>query len=171
MNNLTNDLLSQPVRHLTNEQFDALLLAPATDHPHLRSCEFCANQLAVLRSSIGDLRVTSIAAADRHHRAAAHAQRTRQRSRMLPRLTWAATAIAGVLFISLPFVSRFRTPKAPVQNPVAVAAVQTPRAADSNLSDAQLLSSIQNDLSATVPDPLLPLDSSTSTDASTKETK
>jgi hypothetical protein len=166
MNNPTNDLISQPARHLTNEQFDALLFSQATDHPHLQTCTLCATQLSELRSSIGDLRVTSVAAAERHYSSAVSARATRQRSRLQPRLTWAATAFAGVLFISLPFVSRFRAPKTPVQTRVAVANVPAPKAADSNLSDAQLLSSIQNDLSATVPDPLLPLDStSTSTTA------
>jgi hypothetical protein len=170
MNNLTNDLLSQPLRHLTNEQFEALLLAPSTNHPHLNICERCTGQLAALRSALGDLRVTSVAAAEIHYRAAERAQRSQQRSRFQPRLTWAFTAVAGMLFIGLPFAAKFHPFKAPAQGPVITATTKASAESGpsvSNLSDDQLLSSIQSDLSASVPDPLLPLDStSTSTTAS-----
>jgi hypothetical protein len=170
MNNLTDDFLSQPVRHLTNEQFDALLLSHTADHPHLRSCDECATQLADLRSSIAGLRTTSVAAADRHYRRAVAAQTSRQRSRLQPRLTWAATALAGVLFISLPFVAKFRPATAPPARPPAPATPVALHVADTStvadISDDQLLSNIQSDLSASVPSPLLPLDStSTSTTA------
>jgi hypothetical protein len=162
-----NDLL-QPARHLTNEQCDNLLLSPDTDHPHLQSCALCSSQLTALRSSIGDLRTTSIAAADRHYRAALFSKALQQRQpkkSLGPRLAWAATAFAGLLFISLPFVSRFQGLRT---TPAIAAPVTVPATVASNLSDEQLLSNIQSDLSASVPSPLLPLDSTSTTTTSSR---
>jgi hypothetical protein len=170
MNEIKIDTMNQTERHLTNEQFVTLLISPGAGHPHLRSCELCASQLEGLRSGIGDLRDASVVAAERHYRAAVRDQAARQRTHRHPRLAWAATAAAAVLFISAPFASRLRTP---VHPPIAVATVDAPVNPASNLSslsDDQLLNNIDSDLSASVPSPLLPLES-TSTTASTKETK
>lgn len=159
--------MNQTERHLTNEQFVTLLISPGAGHPHLRSCDLCASQLEGLRSCIGDLRDASVVAAERHYRAAVRDQAARQRTHRHPRLAWAAMAAAAVLFIGAPFASRLRTP---VHPPIAVANVAAPANPASNLSDDQLLSNIDSDLSASVPSPLLPLES-TSTTASTKETE
>jgi hypothetical protein len=163
------DTMNQTGRHLTNEQFVTLLISPGADHPHLRSCELCASQLEGLRSSIGDLRDASIVAAERHYRAAVRAQAAPRRTHR-PRLAWAITAVAGVLFIGMPFAAKLRTPAHPPIAATPVAAPVTTASNLSSLSDDQLLNNIDSDLSASVPSPLLPLDS-TSTTASTKETE
>jgi hypothetical protein len=166
---IKSETMSQTERHLTNEQFVTLLISPGAGHPHLRSCELCASQLEGLRSSIGDLRNTSVVAAERHYRAAVRAQAAPRRARR-PRLVWAATAVAAVLFLGAPFAARLRTP---VQSPIAATPAGAPVSTASNISqisDDQLLNNVDSDLSASVPSPLLPLES-TSTTASTKETE
>jgi hypothetical protein len=165
-----NPAIHETDRHLTNEQFVTLLLSSGAGHPHLRSCELCASQLEGLRSSIGDLRDASVIAAERHYRAAVRDRAVRQRTPHRPRFAWAITALAGVLFIGAPFAAKFGTFRSPAHPPVAVATVTPPANAASNLSDDQLLNNIDSDLSASVPSPLLPLES-TSTTASTKETE
>jgi hypothetical protein len=166
MNESKVDTMNQTERHLTNEQFVTLLISPGAGHPHLRSCELCASQLEGLRSSIGDLRDASIVAAERHYRAAVRAQAAPRRTQR-PRLAWAATAVAAALFLGVPFAAKLRTPVHPT---VAATPVAGPLTNASNLSDDQLLNNVDSDLSASVPSPLLPLES-TSTTASTKETE
>lgn len=169
MNDFKTDSMNQTDRHLTNEQFVTLLISPGAGHPHLRSCELCASQLEGLRSSIGDLRDASVVAAERHYRAAVRAQAAPRRTPR-PRLAWALTAVAAVLFIGMPFAAKLRTSAHP---PIAVTTVAAPVTTASNISqisDDQLLNNVDSDLSASVPSPLLPLES-TSTTASTKETE
>jgi hypothetical protein len=170
MNEIKTETMHNTDRHLTNEQFVTLLVSPGAGHPHLRSCELCASQLEGLRSSIGDLRSASVAAAERHYRLAVLAQAARRRTHRRPRLAWAFTAVAALLVIAIPFAAKLRTP---VRQPVAATPAAAPAANASNLSnlsDDQILNNVDSDLSASVPSPLLPLES-TSTTAPTKETE
>jgi hypothetical protein len=83
------------------------------------------------------------------------------------RLIGSLAAAAVVLAVSLPVALRHPSPA----HPNIAQAPQTNPAATSNaasLSDEQLLTTVQGDLAASVPDSMLPLDASTSTATSTK---
>jgi len=151
--------------HLTSAQLEPLLFDLEATNPHLRDCELCRAELASLRSTFGSLRSGATLAAARHQRVAVA---TPHRSARPVRLIGSLAAAAIVLAVSLPVALLHPSPA----HPNVAQAPQTAPAADSNmasnLSDEQLLTTVQGDLSASVPDSMLPLDASTSTATSTK---
>jgi hypothetical protein len=148
--------------HLTSAQLDHLLFDLEATNPHLRDCELCRAELASMRSTFGSLRFGATLAATRHQRMAAA---TPQRAARPMRLIGSLAAAAIVLAVSLPVALRHTSPAPPN---VAQAPQATPATTAANLSDEQLLTTVQGDLAASVPDSMLPLDASTSTATSTK---
>jgi hypothetical protein len=154
--------------HLTSAQLDHLLFDRLSGdqeaaNPHLQNCELCRAELASLRSTFGSLRSGATLAAARHQRLAADPHRATRPMRLIGSLA----AAAVVLAVSLPVALRHPSPA----HPNIAQAPQTNPAATSNaasLSDEQLLTTVQGDLAASVPDSMLPLDASTSTATSTK---
>ncbi len=147
--------------HLTTSQLDALLFdtEAAASNQHLRTCEACAAELASLRDTFASLRSATAAAAAHHQLLAARPQR----SSMPMRLVGSLATAALILGIGLPIALHHATPVRP-----AVIAQQIPQAtaakpsSSTTLSDDQLLTTVQGDLSASVPDPMLPLASNPS---------
>jgi anti-sigma factor RsiW len=160
--------------HLTSAQLEPLLFAGVSEaseaaDPHLRGCELCRAELASLRSTFGSLRSGATLAAERHQRLAAAPQRNAQRSARPMRLIGSLAAAAIVLAVSLPVALRHPSPAHPnvAQTPQTAPPNET-ATISTNLSDEQLLTTVQGDLAASVPDSMLPLDASTSTATATK---
>jgi hypothetical protein len=147
--------------HLTSAQLDHLLFDPEAANPHLRDCELCRAELASMRSTFGSLRSGATLAAARHQRLAAAPQRAARPMRLIGSLA----AAAVVLAVSLPVALRHTSPTPP---DIAQASQAAPATTAATLSDEQLLTTVQGDLAASVPDSMLPLDASTSTATSTK---
>ena len=154
--------------HLTSEEMDTLMMdAEARERSqHLRVCGACAEEFESLRAALGELRVAVIASAEKHRQVAvmpAPAHRT-------PRAMWSLVAAAVLLCVAGPIALHHK--------PAHVAVVQMPKpqtqVAVSEVSDAQLMSDIQQDLSSSVPQAMLPLttkDASASTTGSTSNSK
>ena len=144
--------------HLTSEEMDVLLMdAEARERSqHLRVCGACREEFESLRAAVGGLRVAVVASAEKHRRMAvmpAPAHRTR-------RALWSLVAAAMLLCAAGPVVLHHK--------PAHVAVVQVPKPqAQVAVSDEQLMSDIQQDLSASVPQAMLPL---TAKDASSRAT-
>jgi hypothetical protein len=152
--------------HLTQEQIANLLIAdPACTGPdanaHLRSCAVCTTELSGLRQSLGEFRDAVTLHAERQaaplHRSVAAANlRTMPQNRHVA--LWLATAAALVVAVSAPFGLHLRHPAA---MPVAVlhnqAPLPAPAAPHTLESDEALLSSIDQDLSASIPASMEPL--------------
>jgi anti-sigma factor RsiW len=156
--------------HLTTAELDQMLFeaASATRNEHLATCPACIAELASLRSTFTTLRSTTTAASAQHQQLAARSarnSRTRLPVRLGTRLVGSFAAAAIALAIGLP-IALHRTA---TTHPSVVATAHHPQAtpADtftpSHLSDEQLLTSVQGDLSASVPEPMLPLEDTTST--------
>jgi len=158
--------------HLTSEEMEALLSdLPATVRAldrseHLKVCAQCSAEVESLRGALEDLRTAAVASAEHHRRVAvmpAPSHRT-------PRMMWTLLAAMVLICIAVPLTVHQRHAgvtmvSAPVQAPQATVSVA--------VTDEQVWNSIQDDLSSSVPKPLLPLaaastDSTTSTD-NTKE--
>jgi len=151
--------------HLTTSQLDALLFAPEASaaDDHLRTCTTCAAELASLRETLTTLRSAATATAAHQHALAARNAHQAARSQRPIRLIGSFAAATLALAIGLP-IALHRTP--PAHPAVSNNAPQPAQAAATNfssISDDQLLSSVQSDLSASVPDPMLPLESATTT--------
>ena len=154
--------------HLSSEEMDGLLMdAEARERSqHLRVCSACAEEFESLRAAVSELRIAVIASAEKHRRVAvmpAPAHRT-------PRAMWSLVAAAVLLCVAGPVVLHHK--------PTHVAVVQMPKpqvqVAVSEVSDAQLMSDIQQDLSSSVPQAMLPLtakDASASATGSTSNSK
>jgi hypothetical protein len=151
--------------HLTSEEMDALLTDPETRgrSQHLRVCGTCSAEFDSLLAAVSDLRVAVIASAEGHRRLAvmpAPAQRT-------PRAMWGLVAAVALLCVAGPIVLH--------QKPAHVAVVQALQPqVQGAVSDEQLMSDIQQDLSSSVPQAMLPLtakDASASTAGSTSNLK
>jgi hypothetical protein len=133
--------------HLTSEEMDALLMdAEARERSqHLRVCGACAEEFESLQETVSELRVAVIAAAERHRRVAvmpSPAHRT-------PRAMWSLVAAAVLLCVAGPVVLHHR--------PVHVAVVQIAKPqVQVAVSDEQLMSDIQQDLSSSVSQEMLP---------------
>jgi hypothetical protein len=138
--------------HLTSEQMEALVLDAKGDASaregaeHLRDCAMCSTELESLRMAMSDLRATVIASSERHRRLAMMPAPERR----TPRLMWALASAVLLICTAVPLalhtrvapVAVVRAPKSPVQGTV---------------SDEQLMSDIQEDLSSPVPQSMLPL--------------
>jgi hypothetical protein len=138
--------------HLNSEQLECMLHGEPSQEAsrHLSGCVQCSDELASLRQVFGNFREAATAAADHHRRAASPAV-----SHRVPRLAWGFAVAALFVSVATPLAMQHRN-VAPVvlHRPVA-------RAAET-MSDEALLSDVQNDLSSSVPESLLPL-SGTST--------
>ncbi len=142
--------------HLTSEQMDGLLSArPSEDVVrHVAGCVRCTAEIGSLRGVLTGLREGATAAAE-HHRGLAG---PRNHTRRAPQVAWSLAAIALFVSVGAPLaVHRFHGFDRP-----AVAA--QPATA---ISDEALLSSVQDDLSYSVPGPLLPLTGASPSDSAT----
>jgi anti-sigma factor RsiW len=141
--------------HLSSEQLECALHGPPSREVslHLAACAECAEEVVELREALGNFRVAAAASAERHYRLAAAP--AAPAARRLPRVAWAAAMSALVLSIAAPIALHRRTVTPRVTGNVAE---------HSAVSDDALLNDIQNDLSSSVPSPLLPL-ASTSTNS------
>jgi hypothetical protein len=151
-------------QHLTSEEMEALLMEPEPGDrsPHLAQCELCTEEFESLEATIGELRTAMTASALQHNRVAAMPVMSNTRPRMMWGLAAAAALICGASSMVLHRVpSKMDAGNLPQQQ--AKAAVSD--------SDAQLLSNVEDDLSASVPGPMLPLASTKSADTSTNTAK
>ena len=147
--------------HLTSEELEALLLNPQTkESQHLAVCPQCSAEFITLREALGDLRTAAVASAEHHRRLAIMPTL----SHHTPRMMWTLLAATTLLCVTLPLtIHQKRVPVTTV-----IAPTQQPQTTiSSTITDEQLWNSIQDDLSSSVPKPMLPLaptDSTTSTD-------
>lgn len=148
--------------HLSSEQIDAVLHGqPSHDvSRHLDRCTSCAEELASLGGTLGDLRSSAGAFAEQQRPLAVIGS-----TRALPQFAWALGA-AALAALALSFAA----PLALTHRDHAPAArnAETP-AITVAVSDEALLDSVQNDLSSSVPASMLPL-SGTSTASSDSST-
>jgi anti-sigma factor RsiW len=141
---------------LDSESLDSESLDSGSEDPesrersqHLSACPACSAEFESLRAVIGDLRMAAIASAEQHRRVAVMPAP----SHRMPRVMWAWLAVAALICVVGPIAVRHR--------PARVAAVSAPaQQLQGAVSDEQLLSDIQDDLSSAVPRPMLPLDAS-----------
>jgi hypothetical protein len=144
--------------HMTSEQMEALLSNPETQDrsQHLQVCVTCSTEFESLLAVVTDLRAAVIGSAAEHRRLAvmpAPAQRT-------PRAMWSLVAATLLLCVAGPILLHTK--------PAHVAVVKTPQPqVQGAVSDEQLMSDIQQDLSSSVPQAMLPL---TAKDASVSAT-
>lgn len=134
--------------HLNVEQMEALLWEPEARKrsQHLRGCGACAEEFEALQAVVHDLRGAVVAASAVHRQRAvmpAPAQRT-------PRALWSLVAAAVLLCVAGPFALHQRTAHVPVSQGTAAQA-------QAAVSDEQLMSDVQADLSSSVPQAMLPL--------------
>jgi len=141
---------------LTTEELDALFFRPAEANTAIAQ----SAELTALQSVFTDLRTASMAAADHHRR---HASIAPTRSRAMS-VIWAFAAAVIVLCAALPMFFRHHATTAPVVVTTAQQAVPT-------VSDEVLLADVQADLDASVPSPMLPLTTSTTTKSSPQRTR
>ena len=142
--------------HLSTEQLYNLLDKPThASGTHLHTCAACRQELITLRSSLDNFRLaaTKLAAAELPRLAPRPAEQPHPARFLFRRQVFAATcATAAVLLAASVTLIHPR----PVTHPAPViATVQQPVATE---SDAALLDSIQQDLAASVPPSLAPLE-------------
>jgi hypothetical protein len=144
--------------HLSSEQLDGVLNGGASQDAsqHLGGCVQCAGELAALRAAFGDLRDVTTAVAE-HHRRLAVATPVRR----IPRMVWGLAAAALFVGIATPVAVHRRT--------TSVVGEKVPQVV-ATMSDEALLNSVQNDLSASVPESLLPLASASTNAADSVDT-
>ena len=144
--------------HLTVEQMEALLSHPEMREgsQHLKECGACLEDFESLHAVMGDLRAAVVAASDMHRRLAVMPERAHR----TPRALWRLVAAAALVCAAAPIALHHK--------PAHVAVVQTPtKQVQATVSDDQLMSDVQQDLSSSVPQGLLPL---TVSDPSTEAT-
>jgi len=152
--------------HLTTEQLYDLLSSPeSSDKPtlatstHLYVCGTCRQELASLRSSLDLFRTaaTNLAAAEMPKLSVQRTPSSPLRFAFRPQFFAASLATAAVLVVAS---ASFIHPRRVVPMvPIAPAAAGTTVATEE--SDAELLNGIQQDLSASVPPSLAPLEVAT----------
>jgi len=150
--------------HLTSHQLDALLHhdESAETRQHLAHCALCAEELASLRSNVFHLRLATTALAEQH--------------RLTPALVSSRTSIsvrAGWAFASIILVASIAAPLA-MHHSTAVRTAATSQITTHiapQIADEALLSSIEDDLSASVPSPMLPLATTSPTSTSRNSRK
>jgi hypothetical protein len=145
--------------HLTTEQLYNLLDKPEhTSGTHLRTCAACRQELATLRSSLDNFRIatTKLAAAELP-RLTPHRESPAPRFAFRPQAFAATFATVAVLLTASVTLLHPHHDAAPT--PAAVTA-------SSPDSDAALLDGIQQDLSASVPPSLAPLEIAPATSSS-----
>jgi hypothetical protein len=145
--------------HLTVEQMEALLSNPELRERsrHLQICGPCSEEFESLHAVLCDLRAGVIASSEVHRRLAVMPERAYR----TPRALWRLVAAAALLCAAAPVALHHK--------PAHVAVVQSPvLQAQAAVSDDQLMSDVQQDLSSSVPQGLLPL---TANDAPTQSTR
>lgn len=140
--------------HLNSEQMERVLAGnPAHEVSlHLSKCGRCADDVASMREALGNFRSAATRAAEHHRHFAAPVI-----AAGVSRMAWVLASVVLFAGIAAPFVVRRETAR-PVPGNVAAQPAET-------ISDEALLNNVQNDLSASVPESLLPL-AGTSTSAS-----
>ncbi len=134
--------------HLTVEQMEALLSNPEMRErtQHLQVCDFCSEEFESLHIVMRDLRTAVVASSEVHRRLAVmpgSAHRT-------PRALWSLVTAAALLCAAVPIALHHK--------PAHVAVVQPPvQQAQVAMSDDEVMSDVQEDLSSSVPRSLLPL--------------
>ena len=144
--------------HLTSEQM-AEVLAGRTDRVvahHLKSCTWCAEEIATLSAMLGEMRSSATEVAARQRSVAILPVR-----RAVSGLAWAG-AVAALLVAGLMPLALHHRGGAPV---APAKAMVEPGA---QVSDEALLNSIQNDLSSSVPESMTPLTGKESSRSSTQ---
>lgn len=144
--------------HLTIEQMEALLWHPETQHlpQHLRECGECSAELESLLATITDLRASLVASSERHRRLVMIPAPTHR----TPRALWSLVTATVLLCAAGPIPLHHK--------PTHVAVVPLrAHSAQASVSDEQLMSDIQQDLSTSVPPEIIPL---TAKDATTEAT-
>ncbi len=145
--------------HLTVEEMEALLMHPEMREgsQHLQVCGPCSEDFDSLQAVIGDLRAAVIASSNVHRRLAVMPEPAHR----TPRALWSLVAAAALLCAAAPIALHHK--------PAHVAIVQPPvKQVHATVSDDQLMSDVQQDLSSSVPQGLLPL---TANDTSTEATR
>jgi hypothetical protein len=151
--------------HLTVEQIEALLSNPENRQrpQHLQGCAVCSAEFESLLTAMTDMRSALIASSQHHRRLAvmpAPAHRT-------PRALWSLVAATALLFVAGPIALHHKpSHRAAVPPP--------PPSVQAAMSDEQLMSDVQQDLSSSVSQGMLPLaakDASSETTASTSSSK
>lgn len=166
--------------HLTHEQISDVLLedastlelsASANDavHEHLSTCLICSGELASLRQAFSSFRDTSIALASRELlRASLHPATpdpAAKRNFFHQPGYWAAGVAAALLLAVLPLGMHHPQPTRATPAVTTQAQQQPARTVQSLESDEALLNDINQQLSASVPTSMQPLED-TSTSAS-----
>jgi hypothetical protein len=134
--------------HFTVEEMEALLSNPEMRErsQHLRVCGQCSEEVESLSAVMGDLRAAVVASTEVHRRLAVMPEPAHR----TPLALWSAIATAALLCAAAPIALHHK--------PVHVAVVQAPvQQAQASVSDDQLMSDVQEDLSSSVPQGLLPL--------------
>ena len=148
--------------HLTNEEMEVLLSdTPAKVQAldrllHVKVCPQCSEEVESLRSVLDDLRSAAVASAE-HHRRVAMLPVASQRT---PRMMWTLVTAMALICVAVPVTVHQRHAAVTV---VSAPVKETQTTVTAAVTDEQLWNSIQDDLSASVPKPMLPLDA-TSTD-------
>lgn len=172
------NLSTRAESHLTHEQLSNLLIAdptvceldlelPASETDsdahvaaHLHECAACSHELQQLRQAIGGFRDASVIYAARQPK---HLATARPESFGFGRLSlWAATAAAAVVVAIAVPAGIHRQPQQ-VATPTIAAHAETPAAPQAHTveSDEALLASIDQDLNASIPTSMAPLDNPT----------
>ena len=115
-------------------------------------------EFASLRPLLNDLRDSAHATAGYHRERAIIAPA----SPRVPRMAWALASLLLTVGIATPFALHKNHVTAQAAAPVAITPVTT-----TAISDDTLLADVQDDLTASVPTPMLPLTTSTSTQLTT----
>jgi hypothetical protein len=151
--------------HLTVEQMELLLSNPESPETpqHLRDCATCSAEFESLLAAMVDLRLALIASSQQHRRRAVMPAQTYRTPRALGSLV-AATAL---LCIAGPIALHHKPSHRAVAPP-------PPPLVQVTVSDEQLMSDIQQDLSSSVSQRMLPLtakDTSAETTTATSSSK
>jgi len=129
--------------HLNSEQMERMLTGTAKEalQQHVTECAECTAEVAAMQRVLGSLKETasSLAATERRL-----AKPQMQVLRRIPKLAWAAAVVMMAMVAMHRGVQEPKSPAVPVVSAV--------------LSDEALLNGIQNDLEASVPAPLAPLE-------------
>ena len=141
-------------QHLSSEQFDAALAGEPTTAAtrHLRECAQCEQEVAATRGVLSDLRSQATYVAERHGRLSSRRGRPR-----VPVIAWALAAAGLFMSAGAPLAVHYYGAAG-----AGVAVAPGPAA----MSDEALLNSVQDDLSSSVPEPLLPLAGASSSPSS-----
>jgi hypothetical protein len=164
----------QPTQHLNHEQLCDLLIGSQDNEDassvliarreasqeHLRDCLICASEFDLMRSSIAGFHDTATALADRELARRPIRPRfspiygAQQRGLITFAFVWATAALVIAAIIPMGLLNPKLNPMSPPDTAVTQSATSSEAQSD---SDAALLDSIDEDLSAAIPTPMQPL--------------